>query len=1153
MADIGSVHSAGTIVAAFLENSGYLLQARLLADFQDFFRDAGALIYLLAGAGAVISVTMYGSFRAVRYLLVGPALFWFLVGPTVESEGVLPKLGKGDYLGKLRNKGEAESKAFRKEVMDKAMQGDSSQINVAVGFYLFAWPINDFVSEFASRMLYKGDTEDLTATNKVRGLELVAEATSNDSEHARRLSSFATHCGKMFAEGVQAGAALASIRANQKANRTNPGANTELQKTYDAHLKQVELLYGSFADGFSVRNTGFEELLKIMKEIDDPDTTITCGEAWELLSSETLLHAQKATPWVINVASGLWEFDDAQDWTCKELTRKVLNEEENDGECKLYPAIAMAMLHNQLLSMDFFGQVLKRHWAQGDPHNPKRSTLITAPASQGALPVELEGQVQSQIRMNNQGKIQNEILTVKQGPGQNDVATYQYVPMAKISQLWGMDHSMFVATRKFELARLRQELFTFSMHMPYYQGMLLYLIAGTYPFFALIVLIPGRAHNFINIPIAWLWVKSWDIGFAAIIILDKVMYNMLPDWKLAKELQDQDWNSPEEFVLAMSEGVDFDPLTSLHMYYAVLATVTLGIPALTGIITLKSRRSALAAFTDAPAKLARTRGDQRATAYSLVEQNRRNRFMLQLDGFSQLASVGGVGGVGGGSKGISANVIQMGRAVAENAKAQNLSDLGNGQAARAALQVPEKMLKADAKAWAAKADIELAEARMERSATQRFHHLIGRYSVPTAGQEAATSAMDDGLGFELSRHNNFAIGAILSLMSKKAELASNNYHDLLTWAAKQTGNAAADQILKGSLNKSSNNYFNTMLLGSAPFVMAVRQGLWNPAEGKKLSLKALKDMAGAEAYTDQEFLARVFHIDRFILKDRRIKAMFDQARGGIAGELFEDIFSALDKPAPGGISYSAELWVSAGGGDRFLAAPPSQVTGDIATSDQLSVRLNAVALSASALNAVTSDMRRRYEETSEAIGVFRREEYNKRVLDDEYMKRRYPGGDGVYAINKDRLKDSIIGYLGGAEGVQKLWNGYNDGAGLAYNGEAARHLTRAEAANISDRELAALMMAKEQQYTARKIAEADQMYQSGEIDANSRLSWGAQLQHGQLPMNLLMLAQNNPLVAMEFIDEWLGRLRGGTYQSQISGVGASLNDVALTPADYLKG
>jgi hypothetical protein len=56
-----TVVSAGSYVAAVMELAGYRVQATILDEFQDFFREAGGFLYVLAGVGAVVSVTTLGS------------------------------------------------------------------------------------------------------------------------------------------------------------------------------------------------------------------------------------------------------------------------------------------------------------------------------------------------------------------------------------------------------------------------------------------------------------------------------------------------------------------------------------------------------------------------------------------------------------------------------------------------------------------------------------------------------------------------------------------------------------------------------------------------------------------------------------------------------------------------------------------------------------------------------------------------------------------------------------------------------------------------------------------------------------------------------------------------------------------------------------
>src|SRR5690606_25641963 len=101
----------------------------------------------------------------------------------------------------------------------------------------------------------------------------------------------------------------------------------------------------------------------------------------------------------------------------------------------------------------------------------------------------------------------------------------------------GATHVEEVGLPIYQMVKARQFLYSFALNLPYYQGLLLYILAIAYPFFALVVLIPGKAANFLFLPLAWLWVKSWDVGFAAIFVLERVMYNLLPNWSLSPGLR----------------------------------------------------------------------------------------------------------------------------------------------------------------------------------------------------------------------------------------------------------------------------------------------------------------------------------------------------------------------------------------------------------------------------------------------------------------------------------------------------------------------------------------------------------------------------------------------------------------------------------------
>jgi len=86
---MSDVVSAGTLVGAILETSGYIAQQHILNDFSGFLQYTAAHLYAVAVFAALIALVMFGSVRMARYLLLGPAIFWFLIAEQSETEGVL--------------------------------------------------------------------------------------------------------------------------------------------------------------------------------------------------------------------------------------------------------------------------------------------------------------------------------------------------------------------------------------------------------------------------------------------------------------------------------------------------------------------------------------------------------------------------------------------------------------------------------------------------------------------------------------------------------------------------------------------------------------------------------------------------------------------------------------------------------------------------------------------------------------------------------------------------------------------------------------------------------------------------------------------------------------------------------------------------------
>ncbi len=117
--------------------------------------------------------------------------------------------------------------------------------------------------------------------------------------------------------------------------------------------------------------------------------------------------------------------------------------------------------------------------------------------------------------------------------------------------------------------------------LPYLQGIALYFLAITYPFFAMMLVMPGRHTTFLLWFSLWLWIKSWDFGFAVVMLIDELLYALMPHGAF---LSNEDVTNPYE---AMKSVLELDPFYSTFTYYNLLASCLAAVPILSGAIVKK--------------------------------------------------------------------------------------------------------------------------------------------------------------------------------------------------------------------------------------------------------------------------------------------------------------------------------------------------------------------------------------------------------------------------------------------------------------------------------------------------------------------------------------------------------------------------------------
>ena len=128
----------------------------------------------------------------------------------------------------------------------------------------------------------------------------------------------------------------------------------------------------------------------------------------------------------------------------------------------------------------------------------------------------------------------------------------------------------------------------FAKATPYVQGLILYILSISFPFFAVFLVMPGRARSFMVWMALWVWVKSWDVGFAMVNVARKLMWNFVragvdqyaPGNVFAphtKPQQTYNWSQPETILAVI---FDNDPNATFNLYMTVITVLTVAVPLL---------------------------------------------------------------------------------------------------------------------------------------------------------------------------------------------------------------------------------------------------------------------------------------------------------------------------------------------------------------------------------------------------------------------------------------------------------------------------------------------------------------------------------------------------------------------------------------------
>ncbi|MCC6220019.1 MAG: hypothetical protein IT291_02130, partial [Deltaproteobacteria bacterium] len=656
-----ATNSAGTLVAAVLEAAGYAQQSRLLVDMQTWFQDMGAFAYVVAAIGAIVSVVLFGSYNMPRYFLLGPALFWFLIGPTRDVSEVTWKLGGGE----ARSIDGAYMEGLEEYKIGNSENGQEPT-KVAAFFYYYTAFFSNLVNSVVDVILKFENDEDLMMIARTQALDMLLNIKPQRKELFEILhQTLYGKCDKMMQYAIaltSRNISDAVVKSLEERLKNTSSDDTEAYQSISKTLEQVKNTRASLQADYDYESFQLVEIDNPMQEFISTHydkehkyygkNILTCGMVWDVAQTAVM---EEAAWFVEKVeASHLKPPLDKnnkrhQQLLCYAIAKKLHSNFEDrnheaglNGECNLVEAAAIFLMRHTISDTTFsqVAQQIKNKaqvwkgvddfvWLDDPDTSDSNRGFQLQPGTY------MDQQIQHGVLVGRVLPDEYRNLTEEEREGKAREIGSRWRPLMHV-EIGGFMDVSYNEQQRYRSLGIMQEIFSYAMHLPYWQGVILYLLGVSYPFLCPLVLLPNRALVILSLPLTWLWVKSWDIGFALVMILDKILWNLLPKSDLPyNPISDDSYSAKLPDMLEQALAVD--PSYNLHVHYTFISMAMFAVPAITGYAILKGKSSVLASFTEGAADQGRDANPLAAGSYGAQIMNKRQQQMNEFGGAALLS------------------------------------------------------------------------------------------------------------------------------------------------------------------------------------------------------------------------------------------------------------------------------------------------------------------------------------------------------------------------------------------------------------------------------------------------------------------------------------------------------------------------------------
>jgi hypothetical protein len=538
-----SVVSSGTLVGAAFETMGYTAQAQVLDDMSEHIEELAGLIYLGVLFSAILTAGLMGYYPPALWLLVGPPMFIYTSGVSINGAD-----NRTDARAPEWRFGAFEDNGLK----DELTRGNVGNANVSFVFHKY----NEIISEIYQKLISEITSEDISnqmlfmtrqrMIEELFGMQIQTPST-------RALVGYMLFMCPTELSYAQKTAALKRTPSLQD----QPGYAGVEDKYCDLFPKKNKRL----------PNNQLGKYVKESLEVEYEDgELVSCLDLWnwsrmglhkDIAGSGEQAINQVFGPEVVRLAQGA------------DIINRVLRD-------------ILAKLN---VSSD------------GETTQTADQCPFEDPPTQGVM-----GSDEFRTLVNIFSGL---LIRKTQTSGRNETALQQ-IYAGNFSGIRPSDDSLgrritsgsqreeqMRRDRAQELSVANQfEAFHMVMLLPYLQAILLYMLSVMYPFFALLIIVPGQASNFFTWMALWAWVKSWDVGWAIVMVTDNLLWEIMPHGTFVNGQTDN--FSP---TTLMEMHFDGDYAYSSTFYWVILAALIGAVPVVTAQAILGSKRAIAGAVT----------------------------------------------------------------------------------------------------------------------------------------------------------------------------------------------------------------------------------------------------------------------------------------------------------------------------------------------------------------------------------------------------------------------------------------------------------------------------------------------------------------------------------------------------------------------------